>query len=112
MEQIMFGPDLERFTGKLRELMEHALEGKMDNIDHIFSHLHPDVCFENTRYVDYALSLVEDPEGIVRIEHYLFNGILIQRNYASLYFNRRGNMEIVRKAFHKGLIDELQAFAR
>jgi hypothetical protein len=65
-----------------------------------------------TRYVDFALGLVTNPEGFERIKHYLFNGTQIQRNYASLYFNRLGERECVKEAFEKGLIDEIQAFAR
>lgn len=65
-----------------------------------------------TRYVDFAISLVENKSGIKRLEYYLFNGTQIQRNYASLFFNRRGDWEIVKKAYEKGLIDEIQAFAR
>jgi len=62
--------------------------------------------------VDYALSLVSNEEGISRLSYYLFNGSLIQRNYCSLFFNRRGDWKIVREAYELGLIDEIQAFAR
>lgn len=65
-----------------------------------------------TRYVDYALSLVITPEGFGRIRHYLFNGTQIQRNYASLYFNRLGEKGVVSEAYVLSLIDEIQAFAR
>lgn len=33
--------------------------------------------FAMTRYVDFALSLVDKNEGIERIKYYLFNGTLI-----------------------------------
>ena len=59
-----------------------------------------------------ALSLVETDAGFERIKYYLFNGTLIQRNYASLYLNRIGERQLVKKAFEQGLIDEIQAFAR
>ena len=65
-----------------------------------------------TRYVDFALSVVENEKGIKRIEYYLFNGTLIQRNYASLFFNRRGDYHLIEKANKLGLIDDLQAFVR
>jgi hypothetical protein len=55
---------------------------------------------------------VVNPIGFEQIKFYLFNGKLIQRNYASLYFNRIGEWEIVKEAFNKGLIDEIQAYAR
>lgn len=65
-----------------------------------------------TRIVDYALSLVENDAGIARIEFYLFNGTQIQRNYCSLFFNRRGDWPVVKQAYEQGLIDEIQAYAR
>ncbi len=104
--------EIERFTGKLRELIEYALEGSMKNIDYIFSHLNKDSDLELTRYVDFALSVVENEEGLERMEYYLFNGTLIQRNYASLFFNRNGDYDLIEKANKMGLIDDLQAFVR
>ena len=104
--------EIERFTGKLRELIEHALKGDIENIDYIFSHLNKDADLELTRYVDFGLSVVENEIGIVRIEYYLFNGSLIQRNYASLFFNRNGDYVLIQKANKMGLIDDLQAFIR
>jgi len=101
-----------KFTGKLQELIEKAETGEVVDVDFIMSHLTSDSTFELTRYVDFALSLVNNIKGISRIEYYLFNGSLIQRNYASLFFNRRLDYEIVMKAFSQGLIDEIQAFAR
>lgn len=100
------------FTGQLQELITRAQNGTGIDIDHIVSHLTSEVSFATTRYVDYALSLVENPQGILRIEYYLFHGTLIQRNYCSLYFNRLGKRQIVEQACKLGLIDELQAYAR
>lgn len=101
-----------KFSGKLQELIEKAETGNEIDVDFIMSHLTSDSTFELTRYVDFALSLVNNINGITRIEHYLFNGSLIQRNYSSLFFNRRYDYDIVMKAFSQGLIDEIQAFAR
>ena len=101
-----------RFAGKLGELIEKAEHGSESDVDYIMSHLTKDSSFEMTRYVDYALSLVENLNGIMRIEHYLFHGTLIQRNYSSLFLNRNLEYEIVQRAFKEGLIDEIQAFAR
>ena len=42
-----------------------------------------------THFIYYALSFVESQQGINQMEHYLFNGTLIQRNYCYLYFNRK-----------------------
>jgi hypothetical protein len=104
--------EIGRFTGKLRELIDHALAGKTKNIQYIFSCLNDNVSLELTRYIDFALSLVESDEGIKQIEYYLFKGTQIQRNYASLFFNRRGDMDLIRRANKLGLIDDLQAFSR
>jgi len=104
--------EIDRFTGELRELIEQALKGENENINFIFSYLNETVSIKVTRYVDFALSVVENEKGIKRIEYYLFNGTLIQRNYASLFFNRRGDYHLIEKANKLGLIDDLQAFVR
>lgn len=100
------------FSGELQALIDKAQTGSKEDIDIIMSHLTSESSFETTRYVDYALSLVINPDGFEQIKKYLFNGTLIQRNYASLYLNRLGEWEVVKEAFHQGLIDEIQAFAR
>ena len=100
------------FSGQLKELIDYAKAGKKSDIDYIMNHLNSNTPFKITRFVDFALGNVHSQEGIKQIEYYLFNGSLIQRNYSSLYFNRRGNWKIVQEAYHMGLIDEIQAFAR
>jgi hypothetical protein len=101
-----------KFTGILGELILKAESGYPVDIDYIMDNLSIGSTLPMTRYVDFALSLVNNEKGIIRIEYYLFNGTQIQRNYSSLFFNRRGEWEIVKKAFQLGLIDEIQAFAR
>lgn len=101
-----------KFTGQLYELIEKAESGDPSDIDFVMNNLTSESTFAITRYVDFALGLVTNENGIARIEYYLFNGSQIQRNYASLFFNRRGDWEIVKKAYIQGLIDETQAFAR
>lgn len=100
------------FSGKVQELMDRATHGAAEDVDYILGHLTPDVTLAVTKFVDYALSLVESSVGINRVEHYLFNGTQIQRNYCALFFNRRGDWPIVKKAYDQGLIDEIQAYAR
>lgn len=102
----------DKFSGQLYDLITRAENGHPDDIDFIMHNLSGESTFAMTRYVDYSLSLVTAGAGIIRIEHYLFNGSQIQRNYASLFFNRRGDWDIVKKAWQQGLIDETQAFAR
>ncbi len=101
-----------QFTGFLGVLIEKAESGYSIDIDFIMDNLTDDSTFAMTRYVDYALSLVTNEDGISRLEYYLFNGSQIQRNYSSLFYNRRGDWEIVKRAYQQGLIDEIQAFAR
>ena len=101
-----------KFSGQLYELIIKAENGDPNDIDFIMQNLNSESTFAMTRYIDFSLGLVTNEMGIVRIEHYLFNGSQIQRNYSSLFFNRRGDWEIVKKAFQLGLIDEIQAFAR
>ncbi len=75
-----------KFSGKLGELIERAERGTAEDVDYIISHLTDASSLAMTRYVDYALSLMENPEGVLRLEYYLFNGTLIQRNYCCLFF--------------------------
>lgn len=100
------------FTGELGDLTYKADRGNLNDIDYIMSKLTISTSLAQTRFVDYSLSRVENKAGIERIKFYLFNGTLIQRNYACLFFNRLGEWNIVKKAFNKGLVDEIQAYAR
>ena len=101
-----------KFSGQLDDLIIKAENGDPKDVDFIMQNLNSESTFAMTRYIDFSLGLVTNEKGIARIEHYLFNGSQIQSNYSSLFFNRRGDWEIVKKAFHLGLIDEIQAFAR
>jgi hypothetical protein len=100
------------FTGQLKELIDKGQSGNLNDVDYIFGKLTVDSTFAMTRYVDFALSLVAKSDGIERIKYYLFNGTLIQRNYASLFLNRLGEWEPVKEAYEQGLIDETQAYCR
>jgi hypothetical protein len=101
-----------KFSGQLYDLIIKAENGDPNDVDFIMQNLNSESTFAMTRFVDFSLGLVTNEMGISRIEHYLFNGSQIQRNYSSLFFNRRGDWKIVQKAFQLGLIDETQAFAR
>ena len=101
-----------QYTGKLGELVAYAARGNTEDVDFIMDHLSKTSSLAMTRFVDFALSRVENPEGIARIEYYLFNGTQIQCNYSSLFFNRRLDYELVMRAYKEGKIDEIQAFAR
>lgn len=98
--------------GILDNLTHKAKVGRADDVDYVICHLTNNASIALTRFVDFALSLVVNPDGVKRIEHHLFNGTQIQRNYCTLYFNRLGEWEKVKKAYESGLIDEIQAFSR
>lgn len=98
--------------GQLKLLMEKAKNGTPEDVDFIMGCLSMESTIAMTKYIDFSLGLVNNEQGIKRIEKYLFEGSQIQRNYACLFFNRIGEWSIVKRAFEKGLIDEIQAFAR
>ena len=100
------------FSAKAQAMMNRASRGTAEDVDYILGHLTPDVTLSVTKLVDYALGLVESDAGIARAEYYLFNGTQIQRNYCALFFNRRDDWPIVKRAYEQGLIDEIQAYAR
>jgi hypothetical protein len=100
------------FTGELKYLIDRAMNGSFEDVDFIIGKLNDNPTLAMTRFVDYSLGRVSNPEGVDRIRFYLFNGTQIQRNYASLFFNRRGDWLIVKEAHQQGLIDSIQAFAR
>lgn len=89
-----------------------AKEGTKNTIDEIMKDLNEQMTIAESKLIDYALGLIDMPDGIKVMEHYLFYGTQIQRNYCALYFNRREDFKIVREAYDKGLIDANQAFSR
>ncbi len=91
--------------------IEQAGQGLPSGIDEIMAALNT-ADLPITRIVDYALSHVENPEGIDRIGFYLLNGSLIQRNYSSLFFERRNDWNRINEAFALGRIDRIQAYSR
>lgn len=95
------------------ELMKRARSGGAGDIDFLMSLLENTPSFLLSKLVDSALGQVESTEGQARIRHYLFNGgNQIQRNYAALYFKRRGIGHILDEAVESGCIDDTQAYAR
>lgn len=100
------------FSGQLRVLIDKAVNGDAIDVDYIMDNLTVHSTLAMTRYVDFALSLVNKTEGIERIKYYLFHGTLIQRNYACLFLNRLGEWKPVKEAYKQGLIDEIQAYSR
>ena len=102
-------------TSKLSCYIELAESGSENDIDCIMNNLNEDMTFNDSRFIDYALGLVKSKEGVEKIKQYLFSGTQIQRNYCTLFFNRRsekGDWEIVKTAYNMGFIDAIQAFSK
>lgn len=96
----------------LEKLKQRAAAGTKSDVDYLMESFNEEQNFVICKMVDSTLGLVDTIEGRDRIQHYLFHGNLIQRNYACLYFKRLGQMEIVHQAFRQGAIDKEQALSR
>jgi hypothetical protein len=102
-------------TSILAYYMSLAQKGGARDVDLIMRGLNDNMTFAESRFIDYSLGLVKSDEGSERIGWYLFNGTQIQKNYSTLFFNRRcekGDWEKVKKAYSMGLIDATQAFSK
>ncbi len=89
-----------------------ASTGRACDIDALMRPLDDHASFTDCKLIDHALGLVEHREGRQRIYHYLFSGNSVQRNYAALFFKRRGAGDILAEAVAAGAIDTVQAYAR
>lgn len=96
----------------LKYYIDLAEEGTKNSIDEIMKHLNKSMTIPESKFIDFALGHVDSNEGLRIMEYYLFHGTQIQRNYCALYFGRRGEYLIIRKAYDAGLIDAKQAFSR
>ena len=86
--------------------------GSCDDVDFLMHVLVSDPGLATVKLVDFALGLVRSSAGKTRIEHYLFEGNQMQRNYAALFFKRRGETSLLQKAVDAGLVDTEQAFSQ
>lgn len=89
-----------------------ATTGRACDIDALMQPLGEGASFIDCKLIDHALGLVERREGRQRIYHYLFAGSPVQRNYAALFFKRRGAVDILAEAVAAGAIDTVQGYAR
>lgn len=96
----------------LRAYIELAKAGTPESLGEIMLRLNPEMSLAESKLIDFALSHVEGEQGVAVMESYLFHGTQIQRNYRTLYFARRGEYGIVRRAYDLGLVDAKQAFSR
>ena len=88
-----------------------GLAGAAHDVDALMHALGAHDDLATSRLVDFALGLVDTREGTARLRHYLFHGAPIQRNYAALYFKRRGRTALLEEAVAQGKIDAVQAFS-
>lgn len=89
-----------------------AKAGGVADVDKLMDSLENDFSSATSKLVDYTLGLVKTFDGKERIKHYLFNGTQTQRNYAALYFKRKGAKDILVEAVNKGCIDRVQVFSK
>lgn len=86
--------------------------GQPEDVDALMATLDADDEIATAKLVDFALSLVQTPDGQTRLRHYLCHGSLTQRNYAALYFKRLGMRDVLEDAVARGCIDAELAFNR
>ncbi len=96
----------------LKDYIPMAQSGTAFDIDAIMADINEEMSIAISKIIDFSLSYVNSESGLERMAYYLFNGTQIQRNYCTLFFNRRGDWTLVKAAFDQGLIDEIQAFSR
>jgi hypothetical protein len=100
----------QRFT--MHSLKQRAQSGTVPDVDFLMESLDMNRTITGHKMIDYALGLVDSSEGSNRIKHFLFNGSDVQRNYAALYFKRRGIHQIIDEAVQHGCIDTVQAYSK
>jgi len=98
--------------GRYDDFVSAGCSGTSKEVDLLMNALVEKYDIATTKLVDFALSLVQNREGIDRIEYYLFHGSQVQRNYAALYFKRKGFSDLISAALDAGKIDIDQAFSR
>jgi DNA-binding MarR family transcriptional regulator len=97
---------------KAAEIKELCERGGAEDLDRVMQYLTEGADLPTTKIVDRYLGSVDRMEGMKRIEHYLFNGTQIQRNYCTLFFVRRNDWKLVNKAYRMGLVDYVQAYSK
>ncbi len=99
------------YTEVFGEIETHCRLGRPEDIDRVMKIL-DSADLPVTRAVDFYLGFVDSSSGLKQLEHYLFSGSLIQRNYCTLFFARRNDWDLVNRAYREGLIDRIQAYSR
>ena len=98
-------------VGRYDAFVTLGTRGRPEGVDQLMNALAAQDDLATLKLVDFTLGLVNTPDGSARVKHYLFNGSERQRNYAALYFKRRGNGLVLSDAVAKGVIDSAQAYS-
>ncbi len=96
---------------KFQDYVNLGNSGTQTDVDQLMALLSEQTDLLTIKLVDNALGLVSTQEGRQQLRYYLFTGNLVQRNYAALYFKRRGWTDLIEEAFAAGKIDRYQAFS-
>jgi pimeloyl-ACP methyl ester carboxylesterase len=96
-------------VGRYGAFVALGTSGRKEDVDQLMIILTTGDDLATLKLADFAIGLVHTADGSERIKHYLFNGSEKQRNYAALYFKRRGNGLVLGDALAKGVIDSKQA---
>jgi hypothetical protein len=99
-------------TGRYDNFVNLGTSGSREDVDVLMSALVTWDDIATSKLVDYALSLVNTREGQERLGYFLFHGLQVQRNFAALYFKRRGDLAILNQAVAQGKIDHQQAYSK
>lgn len=95
-----------------QQMVQLAAAGTPQAVDTLMHHLEAQPTFTVSRQVDYALGQVQHAAGQQRLAHFLFHGTPRQRNFAALYFKRRGQQSLLDEAVARGCIDGIQAYLK
>lgn len=99
-------------TSRIQIFASLAQSGTRADIDQLMAELSRNHDIATSKVIDYALSLVNNREGIAALRTYLFQGDQIQRNFAALFFKRKGRLDMLDEAVAQGKIDEKQAYLK
>lgn len=100
------------WLGSFEDFVALGKSGTAQAVDQLMQVLVSRDDLGTSKLVDYALSLVNQSAGVAQIRHYLFHGNPQQRNFAALYFKRRGQEDLLSEAVALGRIDLHQAFSK
>lgn len=84
----------------------------LNSVHNVMSALKEAVTIGECKVLDNRLSQFNSELDRNCIKDYLYNGNQRQRNYAALYFKRKGYYQLLMEAYEDGKIDKTQAFSR